>query len=66
MKFKIMKTMKCHWSPKRPARVETIFPESIRSLAAGKSSQEKQIQVFVIVKFVKLQDVFNFLFSIMQ
>ena len=54
MKFKVIK---CHWSPKWPARfLKTILPESNRTLAAGKSSYGKQILVFVIVKFVKLQD----------
>ena len=34
-----IQSYKCHWSPKRPARfLKTILPESIRTLAAGKSS----------------------------
>ena len=52
MKFKIMR---CHWSPTRSAKFYTILPESIRALAA-ESSQEMQFLVFVIVRFVILQD----------
>ena len=60
MKFKIMK---CYWSPTKSARIYTILLESIRALPATESSQEINILVFVIVRFVKVQvdNVFNFL-----